>query len=59
MVNHPDWGGTGKTLLEITDPDTNTCGGLCAGFVYTKGDVLFTIITDDTELLLAALIELP
>ena len=59
VASHANWAQTGKTLVEITDPDTGVCGGLCAGFVYAKDNILYTIITDDTNLLLAALIELP
>jgi hypothetical protein len=59
VSSHANWGLTGKTILEITDPKTSVCGGLCAGYVYAKDDVLYTVITDDTQLLLAALIQLP
>jgi hypothetical protein len=59
VAKHANWAQTGKTLLEITDPDSRVCGSLCAGFVYAKDSILYTIITDDTQLLLSAMIELP
>jgi hypothetical protein len=59
VSSHTNWAQTGKTLLEITDPDTKTCGGLCVGYVYAKDSILYTVITDDPQLLLAALIQLP
>ena len=59
VTTHTDFGGTGKTLLEIIDPVAKAAGGLYAGYVYAKDDVLYTIITDDPALLLEALIHLP
>lgn len=44
----------GKSIIEITDPVT-----MHPGYVYSKGDVLYTIVTDDQALLNEALIDLP
>lgn len=54
VVSLPNWGSTGKTILAITNP----ADGLVAD-VYAKGDILYTIITDDSSLLLQTLIHLP
>jgi hypothetical protein len=50
---------TGKTVLEIIDPVAKAAGGLSAGYVYARGDVLYTIITDSPSLLLETLIHMP
>jgi len=49
----------GKQVLEMIDPVSASAGGVSAGYVYAKGDVLYTIITDDPSLLTEALIKLP
>jgi hypothetical protein len=49
----------GKQVLEIIDPISASGGGVSAGYVYAKGDVLYTIITDDPSLLTEAVIKLP
>jgi hypothetical protein len=49
----------GKQVLEIIDPLSASAGGVSAGYVYAKGDVLYTIITDDPSLLTEAVIKLP
>jgi hypothetical protein len=48
----------GKQILEIIDPVSASAGGVSAGYVYAKGDVLYTIITDDPSLLTEAVIKL-
>jgi hypothetical protein len=48
-----------KATLEIIDPAAKAAGNLSAGYVYSKGDVLYTVITDDPSLLLEALVNLP
>jgi len=48
-----------KQVLEIIDPKSSSAGGVSAGYVYAKGDVLYTIITDDPSLLTEAVIKLP
>jgi hypothetical protein len=48
-----------KATLEIIDPAAKAAGGLSAGYVYAHDDVLYTVITDDTALLLEAIIKLP
>jgi hypothetical protein len=48
-----------KTLLEVVDPVTDAAGGLGTAYVYASGDVLYEIITDDSALLLEAVIKLP
>ena len=59
VTSHSNLMSTGKTVVEIVDPVAKAAGGLAAGYVYAKGDVLYTIITDDSSLLLEALIHLP
>lgn len=49
----------GKSVLEIIDPAAQSAGGLAAGYVYANGDVLYTVITDNQNLLTEALIKLP
>ncbi len=44
----------GKSLLEITNPATGHLG-----YVYSKDDVLYAIITDDQSLLTEAMVKLP
>jgi hypothetical protein len=46
----PNWGSTGKDIEEITDPASNT-----SGYVYAKDGILFEIVTDNSALLLEAL----
>jgi hypothetical protein len=53
VVSVPNWGSTGQTILAITNPADGHVGD-----VFAKGDVLYTIITDDYSLLLQALIHL-
>jgi hypothetical protein len=48
-----------KATLEIIDPAAKAAGSLSAGYVYAANDVLYTVITDDTALLLEALVNLP
>jgi hypothetical protein len=48
-----------KNVLEIIDPATSAAGGLGTAYVYAAGDVLYTVVTDDSALLLEALIKLP
>jgi hypothetical protein len=48
-----------KTVLEMIDPAALASGGLSAGYVYAKNGVLYTVITDNSSLLLEALIKLP
>jgi hypothetical protein len=48
-----------KTVLEMIDPAALASGGLSAGYVYAKSGVLYTVITDNSSLLLEALIKLP
>jgi hypothetical protein len=49
-----------KATLEIIDPAAQAAGNaLFAGYVYAYNDVLYTITTDDADLLLEALIKLP
>lgn len=53
VATHPNYL-PGKSLLEITDPSTGH-----TGYVYAKDDVLYTIITDDQDLVTEAMIKLP
>ena len=53
VASHPDYL-PGKSLLEITNRATGHLG-----YVYSRGDVLYTIITDDQSLLNEALFKLP
>jgi hypothetical protein len=48
-----------KATLEILDPAAKAAGSLYAGYVYAKGDVLYTVISDDPNLVLEAMIKLP
>lgn len=48
-----------RTVLEIIDPAAAAAGNLSVGYVYAKNGVLYTVITDDSALLLEALIKLP
>jgi hypothetical protein len=48
-----------KTELEITDPTAKAAGLLGVAYVYAKNDVMYTVVTDDSSLLLEALIKLP
>jgi hypothetical protein len=59
VKSHTNWGSTGKTVLEIIDPAAQAAGGLYDAFVYAKDDVLYTVITDDQDLLIEALIKMP
>jgi hypothetical protein len=45
VASHPNYV-AGQTILEITDPATGH-----VGYVYSKGEVLYAIITDDQSLL--------
>jgi hypothetical protein len=53
VVSLPNPASTGQTILAITNPADGHVGD-----VYAKGDVLYTIITNDYNLLLQALIHL-
>ncbi len=59
VTSHTDLMSTGKTVLEIIDPAAQAAGTLSAGYVYAKNGILYTVITDDSALLLEALIKLP
>jgi hypothetical protein len=61
VTPHSNYGSTGKTVIEIIDPAAKAAGEIYAGYVYAKGDVLYTIIvgTGQDQLLLEALIKLP
>jgi hypothetical protein len=59
VTSHTNLMSSGKTVLEIIDPVAKAAGGLSAGYVYAKGDVLYTIITDSPSLLLETLIHMP
>jgi hypothetical protein len=59
VSSHANLMSTGKTVLEIIDPVAKAAGGLSAGYVYARGDVLYTIITDSPSLLLETLIHMP
>lgn len=59
VKSHVNWGLTGKTMLEIIDPAARAAGGLYDGFVYAKDSVLYTVITDDQNLLFEAMIKMP
>jgi hypothetical protein len=61
VTPHPNYASTGKTVIEIIDPAAQAAGEMSAGYVYAKGDVLYTIIvgTGLDQLLLEALIKLP
>ena len=48
-----------KTVLQMIDPTAAASGGLSVGYVFAKDSVLYTVITDDSSLLLEALIKLP
>ncbi len=43
----------------MIDPAAAASGGLSVGYVFAKDSVLYTVITDDSSLLLEALIKLP
>jgi len=47
---HSNWGATGKDLEELTDPATKT-----SGYVYATDGILYEIVTDNSALLLEAL----
>jgi hypothetical protein len=49
----------GKSITEIVDPAAKAAGSPSAGYVYAYGNVLYTVITDDPNLLLEAMIKLP
>jgi|GEM_PF-1364736 hypothetical protein len=59
VTSHTNLMSTGKTVLEIIDPAAQAAGTLSAGYVFAKNGVLYTVITDDSSLLLEALIKLP
>ncbi|HEX7490985.1 MAG TPA: hypothetical protein VF337_04720 [Candidatus Limnocylindrales bacterium] len=48
-----------KATLEVVDPAAKAAGTLSAGYVYSKGDVLYTVITDNPSLLVEAIVNLP
>jgi hypothetical protein len=49
-----------KATLEVIDPVAKAAGStLFAGYVYAYNDVLYTITSDDANLVLEALIKLP
>lgn len=48
-----------RTVLEIIDPAAAAAGSLSAGYVYAKNNVLYIVLTDNSALLLEALIKLP
>jgi hypothetical protein len=60
VTPHPNYGSTGKTVLEIIDLAAKAAGEMYAGYVYAKGDVLYTVIVGagQDQLLLEALIKL-
>jgi hypothetical protein len=43
----------------MIDPTAAASGRLSVGYVFAKDSVLYTVITDDSSLLLEALIKLP
>jgi len=47
------------SLLEIADPAAIEAGTQSLGYVFASGHVLYTIITDDPNLLLEAIAKLP
>ena len=61
VTPHSNYGSTGKTVIEIIDPAAKAAGQMAAGYVYAKGDVLYTVVvgTGQDQLLLEALIKLP
>jgi len=64
VASKAGWPVTAQTLLEksvlkITDPTAASAGILGVGYVYAEGDILYTIVTDDSSLLVEALIKLP
>jgi hypothetical protein len=48
-----------RSLMEIVDPSAREAGSLSVGYVFAKDHVLYTIITDDPNLLLEAIVKLP
>lgn len=48
-----------ESLTEIIDPATREAGGVATGYVFASDHVLYTIITDDPNLLLEAIAKLP
>jgi hypothetical protein len=44
-----------ESILAIVDPATTQAGGLGTAYVLARGDVLYTIVTDDANLLVEAL----
>ena len=59
VTNHPNLMNTGKTVLEIINPAAKAAGSVGAGYVYARDGVLYEIITDDQNLLLDGLIQMP
>jgi hypothetical protein len=48
-----------QQLMEIVDPAARAAGSLSVGYVFASDHVLYTIITDDPNLLLEAIAKLP
>jgi hypothetical protein len=48
-----------RAVLEITDPAAEAAGQLATAYVLANDDVMYVVVTDDTALLLEALIKLP
>ena len=48
-----------RPILQIIDPAAVAAGSLSVGYVYARNGVFYTVITDDSALLLEALIKLP
>jgi hypothetical protein len=48
-----------RSLLEITDPEGEQGRSLATAYVYSNDDVAFFVITDQEDLLLGALMQLP
>jgi hypothetical protein len=59
VKSHTNWGSTGKSGLEVSDPVAEAAGKLFDAFVYAKDDVLYAVVTDDQSLVVEALIKLP
>lgn len=48
-----------KTVYEITDPAAKEAGKIAVGYVWASHSVLYTIVTDDANLLVEGLIKAP
>jgi protein involved in polysaccharide export with SLBB domain len=64
LARQASWPVTGRTVasrpvLEITDPVAEAAGGLATAYVFAVGDVMYIVVTDETSLLVEALIKLP